>query len=273
MAGFKGITINTPTDQQAHIYAEDDGAIYEAIAGEDAVFAIGKRLKATVMGNNKVRIEDGVLMVGGRFGRIPYGEYVDITIENGMAGKKRNDLIVGRVETTGTGGADTFSIVVKKGVAGTSATDPAITQSSIYNAGRIREFPLYRIKIDGINIIAAEAMFETTASMKDMSKEVTGSKEELKKAKGMFGNVNKISKGRVVLNYSSSSELKSQTYVGAEYNDGIVIATSRMVGGTPYTGTNLWNVVGQVSNGYLTIAAYGGFVNGHVLEVDYVIFK
>lgn len=178
MAGFKGITVNTPTESSPHIYAEDDAAIYESLVGDDAVFDIGKKMAATILNNNKVRISDGVICVGGHFGRIPYGEYVDCTIENGISGKKRNDLIVCRLETTGTGGTDTFSIAVKKGVAGTAASDPGITQNNIYNAGRIREFPLYRVKIDGINITAAEALFEPTPTLKETQRRIKTTEEQ-----------------------------------------------------------------------------------------------
>lgn len=178
MAGFKGITVNTPIESSPHIFAEDDAAIYEALAGDDAVFDIGKKMAATILSNNKVRIADGVICVGGHFGRIPYGEYVDVTIENGISGKKRNDLIVCSLETTGTGGTDTFSIAVKKGVAGVAASDPAIIRNNIYNAGRIREFPLYRVRIDGINITAAEAMFAVTKSLKETQRDLKNAEEQ-----------------------------------------------------------------------------------------------
>ena len=35
--GLKGITVNTAAEAEAHIYAEDDAAIYQSILGMDAV--------------------------------------------------------------------------------------------------------------------------------------------------------------------------------------------------------------------------------------------
>lgn len=32
--GFKGLTLNTPPEETAHIYAEDDAAIFQSIVGE-----------------------------------------------------------------------------------------------------------------------------------------------------------------------------------------------------------------------------------------------
>lgn len=31
--GFKGLTLNTPPEETAHIYAEDDAAIFQSIVG------------------------------------------------------------------------------------------------------------------------------------------------------------------------------------------------------------------------------------------------
>lgn len=158
--GLKGLTLNTPPEEAAHIYAEDDAAIFQSIAGEDGVFTIGQQCKATTLSNNKVRIADGVLIVGGHFARIPYGKYEDCEIANGESGKKRNDIIVAVFETTGTGGIDEMRCTVKKGVAGTTAVDPELTQDDIYNNGKIREMPLYRVKIEGLSIVAVEPMFD-----------------------------------------------------------------------------------------------------------------
>lgn len=163
--GFKGLTLNTPPEETAHIYAEDDAAIFQSIAGGDGVFTLGQQCKATTLSNNKVRIADGVLIVGGHFARIPYGEYEDCEIANGETGKKRNDIIVAVFETTGTGGIDKMHCTVKKGVAGTTAVDPELTQDDIYNNGKIREMPLYRVKIEGLSIVAVEPMFDLKPDM------------------------------------------------------------------------------------------------------------
>ena len=158
--GFKGLTKNTAPEAEPHIYAEDDAAIYQAIAGEDGVFSIGQQFAATVMSNNKVRIADGVAIIGGHIGRTAYGEYDDMEIVNGQSGYNRNDIIVGKFVTTGTGGIDEMTLEVKQGTAATTATDPALTQDDIYQAGKIRELPLYRVRIEGLSIVAVEQMFE-----------------------------------------------------------------------------------------------------------------
>ena len=172
MSGLKPITVNTPTADEAHIYAEDDASIYLSMFGGDGVSTNGQSCKATVLSNNKVGIADGIICVGGHFARIPYGDYIDCEIENGQSGKKRNDIIVARFETTGTGGIDTYTCEVKKGTAGSTATDPEIVQEDLYKAGKVRELPLYRVKIEGLSITAVEQLFTLRKTNEELEKEL-----------------------------------------------------------------------------------------------------
>ncbi len=169
---LKPITVNTPAAEPAHILAEDDAAIYAALIGDDRVLDIGGKLAATVISNNKVRITDGVVVVGGHAAIIYKGDYEDMTIENGVSGKKRNDLIVARFIAGDDGGADSYSLVVVKGTAGTSATDPAIVQGNLYNGDKQRDYPLWRVKIEGLSITAVEQLYTVNTTNTDLSDSV-----------------------------------------------------------------------------------------------------
>lgn len=182
---MKGITVNTAPEAEPHIYAEDDAAVYQAIFGGDGVFTIGQACKVTVLSNNKVRIADGVLCIDGHMARIPYGEYEDCEIMNGQSGKNRNDIIVAKFETTGTGGIDTMTCEVIQGTAGETAVDPELTQDDIYAGGKVREYPLYRVKIEGLSITAVEQMFKIIPSNKDLSNQLA---EIGKKMTGKYAN-------------------------------------------------------------------------------------
>ena len=170
--GFKGFTLNTPPEEEAHILAEDDAAIYQSIFGEDGVFAIGDRMKATVINNNQVRVGNGVLCVGGHIGRTVYGDYSDMTIENGEISKNRNDIITAVFSTTGEKGIDEFKIEVKKGTPGVVAEDPELTKENLYEGGKLREFPLWRVKLEGINIIGVEQMFKIIPKIPDLEEKI-----------------------------------------------------------------------------------------------------
>lgn len=171
---LKGITVNTAPEAEPHIYAEDDAAIYQAICGPDGVFEIGQQCESQVISNNKVRIKDGVVIVGGHFARIPYGEYVDCEIANGQSGKKRNDIIIAKFVTTGSEGIDTMACEVKRGTAVTgTATDPVLTQNDLYQGGKVRELPLYRVILDGLSITKVEPMFNLIPTIPTVNASLT----------------------------------------------------------------------------------------------------
>ena len=264
MSGLKPITVNTPTADEAHIYAEDDASIYLSMFGGDGVSTNGQSCKATVLSNNKVRIADGIICVGGHFARIPYGDYIDCEIENGQSGKKRNDIIVARFETTGTGGIDTYTCEVKKGTAGSTATDPEIVQEDLYKAGKVRELPLYRVKIEGLSITAVEQLFTLRKTNEELEKEL----ESLNSKIPHFYN------GEIVLYYYSAAWLYARKFVGKEFAGCYPQVTCLYIEGQPNQQTTMISAVKVDSDGYLVIWAYGsGYVSGHMLGVSVSICK
>lgn len=221
MPGLKGITMNTAPEAEPHIYAEDDAAIYQAICGPDGVFEIGQQCESQVISNNKVRVKDGVIIIGGHFARIPYGDYIDFEIANGQAGKKRNDILIAKFTTTGSGGIDTFTGVVKQGAAVTgTATDPALTQNDLYQNGKIRELPLYRVKLDGLSITEVEPMFNLiptipmlNASLSELSE--TESAELRNNFNTLFGYAERRGKLVSITSVFSANQWTYQTPVWA----------------------------------------------------------
>ena len=175
--GFKPLTYKNAPGEEPHITPEDDAAIYESIVGTDGVFTVGEQFKATVISNNKVRIGNGVLNVGGHMGRTTYGDYVDVTIENGVSEQNRNDLIIARFVI---GDTDTYELDVKKGVSGKEAVDPELIQEDLYNGGKTREYPLYRVKIEGLSIVKVEQMLEIRPTIPMLNKYLSDTSDKLK---------------------------------------------------------------------------------------------
>lgn len=258
MSGLKPITVNTPTEDEAHIYAEDDAAIYQSLFGEDGASSVGQACKATVLSNNKVRVADGVICVGGHFARIPYGDYIDCEIENGQSGQNRNDIIVARFETTGTGGIDTYTCEVKKGMAGSTATDPEIVQEDLYKAGKVRELPLYRVKIEGLSITAVEQLFTLRKTNEELEKELAS----------LNSKIPDVYYEEVSLHYYDGAYMTATVNVGKQFAGRPVQVTSIYKSGYPTQQT--WNVSATPvdSNGSTTIWAYGSnYVSAHVMNV------
>ena len=168
--GLKGITIETPPQAEAHINAADDRAIWEAVIGMDGVVNVGQKLKATLISNNLLRVYDGALVVGGAVGRIPCGEYEDITINNGTQNQLRNDLVVAQIEANGA--IENMKLHYIQGVPGEVAKDPDYTAGNVYEGETLRQYPLYRVKLNGLNVEAVEPLFEVLPNLGKVKDEV-----------------------------------------------------------------------------------------------------
>lgn len=179
--GFKPLTINTSPESEAHILAEDDAALYAGMLAQDSVLNLGSKLKATVVSNNKVRISDGIVLVGGHAGRIIKGDYEDMTINNGVSGQKRNDIIAARFIAGASGGADSYKLVVIQGRSGITAKDPAYTKGDLYNGDKQRDYPLWRVKIENLSIVKVEQMFTVGKSTEEVMAEMLAANAALQK--------------------------------------------------------------------------------------------
>lgn len=179
--GLKPLTINTPPESAAHILAEDDAALYAGMLAQDSVLNLGSKLKATVISNNKVRIADGVVLVGGHAARIVKGDYEDMTINNGVSGQKRNDIIMARFIAGVDGGADSYKLVVIQGTSGITAKDPVYTKGDLYNGDKQRDYPLWRVKIENLSIVKVEQMFTVGKSTEEVMAEMLAANAALQK--------------------------------------------------------------------------------------------
>ena len=147
---------------QEHITALDQGAFNAALIGTGQfVLDKGNVLKAQIISNNLIRVLDGELMMQGRFVRLDPGTYVDLAIENGAQGVKRNDLIVARYTKNMANGVESVDLVVIKGTATSgNPSDPAYTTGDITNgASNQHDFPLWRIPLNGLNVGSPVALF------------------------------------------------------------------------------------------------------------------
>ena len=154
----KGITIDTLSSASPHIYAYDQALINNALTGGDAVHEMFDNLLATKVSNNIVTISPGVFSIQGHFANVVYGTTEPMTIENGTAGQKRNDLICAKFKRTVD--TDEISLVVVKGTNHpTTPVDPTIVQQNLLTGGTERLVALWRVVLDGINITTLTQLF------------------------------------------------------------------------------------------------------------------
>ena len=150
---------------QEHVTAADHAAFNAALIGTGQfVLDKGSVFEAQVISNNQIRVLDGELMMQGRFVRLNPDTYVDLNIDNGAQGMKRNDLIVVRYTKDTASGVESADLVVIKGTSvssGSKPADPAYTEGDITNGASVRnDFPIWRIPLDGLNVGTPEMLFE-----------------------------------------------------------------------------------------------------------------
>ena len=276
--GFKALTVNTAAEAAGHIYAEDDAAIFQSMFGGDGVLNIGNCLKSTVISNNKVRISDGVLSVGGHIGRLSHADYQDMTIENGATGYNRNDIIYARFLTSGN--VDSFILAVKKGTATTgTASDPALVQGNLYEGAVERDYPLYRVKLSGLSIASVDQLFTVIPTIPDLKAQMAKDKAEINQSLTNINNAKKTylrlvlpniaADAKTVCDYINKNYLLGQLSPATTVDFDVVASNTDWFTGTLSTdstvlaaGRTVWGIVQQRTSSAENSTLYKYFAAG-----------
>lgn len=143
-----------------NIYADDIGQYNISIFGKgDCVLPVGEKLGYELVSNNEIKIKDGVFVTQGRRGVIKKGTSERCVIENGRQGEKRNDLIIIEYSKTESTMIESHMLKVIKGMSGATAVDPELITGDISTGSLIHQMPLYRIQLDGLNVISVQQLF------------------------------------------------------------------------------------------------------------------
>lgn len=153
--GQKGIIRNSTI---ADISAENMAAAFHAVIGSSGILNRFNNLACTKLTDNSVRLDSGVYSLRGFLLHVEPGTTVDLAIDSGTAGQKRNDLIVAELVKSGGGtGNDTLRFRVVKGTSTSGiAADPALVQQDVNAAGVTCQESLFRVKLDGVSITTIE---------------------------------------------------------------------------------------------------------------------
>lgn len=141
----------------------------------DYVLPTGQKLEAQLLSNNSIRIFDGAMVYCGVRDVIAVNNYHDVTIENGQQGMNRNDIIVrhfAKNEETQFGGAE-FQVIKGTATSG-DATDPEITDTDLRAGALTHDMKIYRARLEGLNVVAVEPLFEVLPSIPELNGKMTG---------------------------------------------------------------------------------------------------
>lgn len=158
-----------------HITVEQVGLANQGLYGaDDYVLGTGEKAAAQILTNNSIRIFDAVYVIQGRRDVINANGYKDVSIANGSQGMNRNDIIVRRYEKDESSEIEKTSYAVIKGVpAAGVATDPEVTVGDIKNGATLHEMALYRVRLNGLNIVGIDPLFKTLVNMSEIQEMLT----------------------------------------------------------------------------------------------------
>lgn len=151
-----------------HVTSEQGGAENAGMIGIGRyVFDLEQRFAYEIISNNLVRIKNGYGINQGRTFGIVVNDYEDLTIDNGLAGVSRHDLIVARYLKVVETGIESITLEVIKGTSSTSPVDPSYETGNILEGAVEDVFPLYRVVIDELTITSVVQLFTLAPSIED----------------------------------------------------------------------------------------------------------
>ena len=126
----------------------------------DYVLQIDECLEYDLVSNNEIHVKDGMYIMQGRRGCVKKGTTDICIIENGAQAVNRNDIIVIEYVKDEATRLESHTTKVIKGVPAEVAVDPELVTGDINAGAVLHQMPLYRVKIEGLNVVAVEQMFE-----------------------------------------------------------------------------------------------------------------
>lgn len=146
-----------------HISSDDLAALNTATVGKaDCVLKYGNDFALTMASANSATLGTGVGMVGGK--RFWNQAPVQLVVETGAQGQKRNDLVVARYAKTSAGIESIMPVVVKGTPTTGTPADPAVTANDL---------KLWRVPLDGINAGTPVRLFEPVVPLATLGDSVS----------------------------------------------------------------------------------------------------
>lgn len=139
---------------EKHITSNDDQGLLQGIFGTgNYILPVRGRFAATLVSSNELQISDGEGVLQGVHFRVEPGTSDSVTIENGVQGMQRIDLICARYEKDTESGVESMSWINHKGTAAASnPAQPSYTAGDLLAGDTLAEFPVYAVRLNGITV-------------------------------------------------------------------------------------------------------------------------
>lgn len=158
-----------------------------SFGSDDYVLEGGREAEAQILTNNSIRIFDAVYCIQGGRDVIAANDYSDVTISNGTQGVNRNDIIVRRYQKDESSEEESMEYAVIKGVPTSGdAVDPEVTVGDMRNGATLHEMKLYRVKIQGLNIVALEPLFKVLYNKDSIQKKLEEAESKITELNGKY---------------------------------------------------------------------------------------
>ena len=205
-----------------NIYADDIGQYNISLYGNgDYVLPVGEQLGYELVSNNEIKIKDGFFITQGRRGVIKKGTTESCIIENGTQAENRNDLIIIEYAKDESSLVESHTMKVIKGTPGETAADPTTITGNIPNGAVLHQMPLYRVKLEGLNIVAVEPLFSIGKIAPETVDPMLATEEGFAADAKLTGDELKSLNSKTVKVKSGSFTIENDTWASIEVDDNI----------------------------------------------------
>lgn len=157
---------------EPHVTSEQDRMLNQGVYGEEAcILQTGRRLNPEVKTSNEIRIRDGAIVCQGALGCVETNTYDSVTIQNGNQGMNRVDLIVWRYRYDQEQDKESADWAVVQGTPTEGeAQRPDYTKGNIQEGDAVVEFPVYEVKLEGINITEVNVIAKEMPTIDELNR-------------------------------------------------------------------------------------------------------
>ncbi len=246
-----------------HVTSASDGALNAGIYGKGKyILNMGEKFAYEIISNNLIKVKSGFAINQGRKIEIAINDYEEVTIDNGLQGMKRCDLIVLRYEKNSDSGIETANLVAIKGTSTDAYAEPVYTEGDILTGKAVDDILLYKVFINGLSIENVESAFTLTDSLMDILA------EQKRVSSGMGQQISALAEGAAGMGQQISTLTANMSNLGKSVAEGkqLLATTLSGWGPSPVASDASFEVLNSAIN--KTVGTYGdnrynqGYVKG-----------